>query len=246
MDSFRSLCQWAYRIFVGAPYVRWYFQLEDLEREKTARLAQELIDSVNSIFQCLDNLDRSVERELKKKIHRLKLVESNTVLQVFESLYGKFKSIQPLQQTNEKNEYTLSKKVKSEECVKTLLDKKTRFGQKIRTIKEYCREDDQGYVIVNVAINFELGIDNIISKLYHVCNILRNSELGLLPINVLEDKSCNIKEQMSTHGRNLEYADVCPLLEEVMFELRPMCSDLTLKVSKMVTALEDRFQTENY
>lgn len=224
---------------------RWLFQHEDTERELTVRLAQELVDSIYSIFQYFDDLEQSIEQELKKRPYKLTLEKSHTLLKVFEILDAKFKYIQSLQQCTDENEYTLSKRVGNQDCLTTLLDLDASFGKRIKTIKDHCSGDNHGFVIVNLTINSELCIPDIISKLYKICNILRNSQLGNLTLITLIDKGCEIRQKMSTNDENAEYADVCIQLEKVMTELRPMCDKFTSKVARMTTALETRFENED-
>lgn len=80
----RRLFRWVYRIFFDSPYVRWYFQLEDSDRDKTARVAKELFDSVKSICEYFNCLDQSIKRELKNEQESLEPVESYTLIKVFE------------------------------------------------------------------------------------------------------------------------------------------------------------------
>lgn len=62
-------------------------------------------------------------------------------------------------------------------------------------------------------------------------------------MNVLLHNSYNIKQKISTCERDAEYTDVWRMLEDVLVELRPISDDFKLKMSKMDTALESRYQT---
>ena len=238
-----SVIQWVVYKFINSSVARWIYGTEELERERITRLSQEFYDSSKSIIDSTINLEQSIQQHTDVLTDEHDVNEAGTILNIFEAMLRKFQCMTTsLSRSDVRDE--ISKRLDKKDCIETLLDDRVTFGRKLSLLRQNCQTGNRGFVIVYLAMHFELGLGRINPQITNVCAQIRKSHISKIHFKQLLRNSNHIKQSFDADGEHFKYVEICKLLERVVEVLIPICEDFSLNVSKMTTALDDRFQDE--